>query len=186
MGVECEALIEAQSPCRSQLIHRATDRNGRWMVLHTKSRQEKAVARQLRAHDVAFFLPVVDRTRMVRGRKMRAQLPLFPGYLFLFGEREDGFTAISTKRVCQVIEVQDQARFVEEIDQIARALTAGAELDLYPFATKGQRCRITRGPFYGLEGIILERKRMARLILQVDMLGQGAALEVDADFLEPV
>lgn len=186
MGVQCEAPIGAGASFESHLRNGTTGLNSRWMVLHTKSRQEKAVARQLGAQGVSIYLPLVDRTRLVRGRKMRSQLPLFPGYLFLFGERDDGFAAISTKRVCRIIEVQDQDRFVEEIEQIAQALTAGAELDLYPFATEGQRCRITRGPFYGLEGVVLERKRLARLVLQVDILGQGAALEVDADFLEPV
>ncbi len=186
MGVQCEALIGAQSPFDIHSGSHLRGENGRWMVLHTKSRQEKAVARHLGAKGVPFFMPLVDRTRLIRGRKMRAQLPLFPGYLFMYGERDDGFTAISTKRVCRVIEVQNQSRFVEEISQIAQALTAGAELDLYPFAAVGQRCRITRGPFFGLEGMVIERKRLARFVLQVDILGQGAALEVDADFLEPV
>lgn len=170
-------------PCANRLDVRPT---GRWMVAHTKSRQEKALARFLGASGQPFYLPLVSRTRMARGRKFITHEPLFPGYLFLFGDREDGFAAISTKRVCQVLEVDDQDGFDFELTQIARALTAGAELELFPFAVVGSWCRVTRGPFMGVEGRIIERHSMTRLVMNVDILGQGAALEIDADFLEPI
>lgn len=156
------------------------------MVAHTKSRQEKAVARFLVASDRSCYLPLVSRTRLVRGRKFVTSEPLFPGYLFLFGEREDGFAAISTKRVCQILDIDDQEKFEFEIAQIESVLAAGAELELFPFAVVGSLCRVTKGPFLGVEGRIIERQSMTRLVLHVDILGQGAALEIDADFLEPI
>lgn len=182
-----EALADAPSCLDNSLVKTLGSLNaGRWMVLHTKSRQEKVVAQQLEARGVHHFLPLVDRVRLIRGRKSVARVPLFPGYVFLQGHRDDGFAAIASKRVCRVIDVRNQERFEHELDQVARALDYGAPLDLYPFAVEGRRCRVIRGPFHGLEGIVIERKRTARLVLQVDILGQGAALEVDADFLEPV
>jgi transcriptional antiterminator RfaH len=180
MEIECE-IIARPFPNRHDVRPA-----GRWMVAHTKSRQEKALARFLDASKHPFYLPLVSRTRMARGRKFITHEPLFPGYLFLFGDRDDGFAAISTKRVCQVIEVEDQDGFDFEVTQIARALTAGAELELFPFAVVGGWCRVTKGPFMGVEGRIIERQSMTRLVMHVDILGQGAALEIDADFLEPI
>lgn len=170
-------------PCPNRLDTRPA---GRWMVAHTKSRQEKALARYLDASSHPFYLPLVCRTRLVRGRKFITHEPLFPGYLFLFGNREDGFAAISTRRVCQILKVDDQEGFDYELSQIAMALTAGAELELFPFAAVGSWCRVTKGPFMGVEGRIIERQSMTRLVMHVDILGQGAALEIDADFLEPI
>ena len=46
----------------------ASDRS--WWVLYTKSRQEKAVARQLLTWTVPFYLPLVAHTNMIRGRKV--------------------------------------------------------------------------------------------------------------------
>src|SRR5262245_45502829 len=53
-----------------------------WMVLHTKARQEKAVARFLAAAGLTYYLPLIDRVTLVRGRKQRSHVPLLPGYVF--------------------------------------------------------------------------------------------------------
>ncbi len=159
-------------------------RSHAWMVLHTRSRQEKAVARHLEAAKVAHFLPLYQHTKVHNGRRVRSWLPLFPGYVFLFGEREDAFGAIETKRVCRVLGVTDQARFINEIEQIALALTAGAALGRHARPVIGRRYRIARGPFMGIEGVAIRQEKITRLILQVDLLGQGAALEVEQANLE--
>jgi transcriptional antiterminator RfaH len=156
------------------------------MVLHTKSRQEKAVARFLRAADMTYFLPLVSRVTLVRGRKLISRVPLFPGYVFLSGELEDGYAAVSTRRVCQLIQVRDQRRLTDELEQIALALERGADLGHHAFAVAGARCRVTKGPFEGIEGIVSRRLGSGRLALQVRTLGQAAVLEIDADLLEPV
>jgi transcription antitermination factor NusG len=44
--------------------------------------------------------------------------------------------------------------------------------------------RITEGPFQGLEGIVVKAKGGARVIINVDMIGQGVAIEADEDILE--
>ncbi len=159
---------------------------GCWMVLWTKARQEKAVARYLEAVGLEFFLPLVERVTFIRGRKFRSRVPLFPGYLFLAGEREDGYGAIATKRLCQVIQVPDQVRLVRELTQIRAALCGGATLELHPFAVVGRRCRVIKGPFVGIEGVVTNRLGSSRLVLQVDIICQGASLEIDTDLLEPV
>jgi ABC-type protease/lipase transport system fused ATPase/permease subunit len=37
-----------------------------------------------------------------------------------------------------------------------------------------------------LEGIVIDRSKQARIVLQIDILGQGAVMEIDADLLEPI
>lgn len=159
---------------------------GQWMVLWTKPRQEKAVARFLGAMKTVFYLPLIERVSFVCGRKLHSLVPLFPGYVFMAGELEQAYDAVASKRVCQILDVPDQEVFVNEIEQVRQALAQGGTLDLYPFAVAGRRCRIVRGPFQGIEGLITERLGPARLVLQVGILGRGAALEIDADLLEPV
>ena len=158
-----------------------------WMVLCTKSRQEKAVARYLQSRELEYYLPLIDRVSYHRSRKFISQVPLFPGYIFLNGSPVDRYGTIDTGRVFQVLPVRDQDRFQSEIGQIQYALANRAELDLYPFAVVGRRCRVTRGPLMGLVGVITERCRnIHRLVLHIDVLGRGAALEIDVDLLEPV
>ena len=133
-----------------------------------------------------FYLPLIERVTFVRGRKLTSAVPLFPGYVFLAGNNEDGYAALTTRRVCQVIKVPDQTRLMEELEQIRSALSDGARLELYPHAVVGRRCRVVKGPFIGIEGMVTDRLGPGRLVMQVNIIGRGASLEIDADILEPV
>jgi transcription antitermination factor NusG len=160
---------------------------GPWWVAHTKARFEKAFAADLAQHDVGYFLPMIERVTFSGGRKRRGMAPLFNGYVFFCGPEQTRYEAMQTNRLAQVLEVRDQPRFVAEITTLHRVLRAGLPLDPYPFAEVGRRCRVTRGPLMGTEGTILRRDDgSTRLVLSVTMLGQGAALEIEADLLEAV
>src|SRR5688572_29149356 len=108
------------------------DADQKWIVLWTKARQEKAVGRFLNAMGSSFYLPLIQRKVVVNGRKLTSSLPLFPGYVFLKGKVEEAYAAISSKRVCQLIQVPDQPRFVHEMSQIRAALEVKGSLEIYP------------------------------------------------------
>jgi hypothetical protein len=72
------------------------------------------------------------------------------------------------------------------LSAVERALRGSVRLDPYPHPVIGQRCRVSSGPFEGIEGTVVSQSRLARLVLEVGILGQGASMEVDADLLEPV
>ena len=42
------------------------------------------------------------------------------------------------------------------------------------------------GPLLGLQGIVVKARGATRLVLQVDMLGQAASVEIDIDMIEVV
>lgn len=156
----------------------------RWHVLHTKSRQEKTVAEVLDAAGVRCYLPLLKKIAYHGGRRRAVELPLFSSYVFLWGPLEAAYFAIQTKRVVRTIPVPDQKRFDRELGQIRLALEGGAELDPYPYLQRGRHVRVRSGPFQGLEGLVEERLRQDRLILQVQTLGQATSLEIDASLLE--
>lgn len=155
-----------------------------WMVLHTRARQEKAVARHLAAAGVKHDLPLVERITITRGRKHQAEIPLFTGYVFLKGEKQDAYDAISTKRVASFIEVRDEARLEEELRQIHEAIASGLPIEEFTQLAVGQRARVTKGPLLGTEGVVIEEARRTRLVLHVEILGQGASVEIERDLLE--
>ena len=113
-------------------------------------------------------------------------MPLFASYVFFCGTEENRYAALATNRLCRTIEVADQEPFVNELLTIEDALKCKAQLDPYPFAAVGQRCRVTAGPFVGLEGRVVSRSKVVRLVLEIGILGQGAAMEIDADLLESI
>ena len=159
--------------------------HGTWRVAHTKARFEKAFASDLRSRGVAYFLPLIERITFSGGRKRRTLFPLFPSYVFFCGSEEDRYRALSTDRLCQVIEVGDQDEFISEISDLHKAIGINPRLDLYPVAIVGQKYRIAGGSFEGLEGVVVRVNGSTRIVLQVGILGQGASMEIDAELLEP-
>jgi transcriptional antiterminator RfaH len=157
-----------------------------WFVLHTKSRQEKALAHSLDALNIAYFLPLVEQTRTDRNRKITTSVPLFPGYLFLHGSLEQAYEADRTRRVASILPVADQARLESDIHNIRLALSCRAKLEPFPFLKRGTRVEVRSGPFRGLQGIVEERAGVGRLILQVDVIGKATSLEIDGAALEPL
>ena len=160
------------------------DFTGLWRVAHTKSRNEKALAQDLIRKQISYFLPMTWKIQHKSGRKMRSLLPLFSGYLFFCGGENERLEALRTNRIANIIEVKDQQKLLEELSKIEHALRKGAPLEPHSYVKTGQRCRVTAGPLMGLEGIVLKTRALARLILQVDILGQAASIEIDTDTIE--
>jgi transcriptional antiterminator RfaH len=155
-------------------------------VIHTKARNEKALARDLFGKGIRFFLPMIRVTRRYAGRHVSLRIPLFPSYLFLSGSEEDRYTVLMTHRAACVIRVADQERLRGELQQIHLVTSSETEVDLYPGIRKGRRCRVTGGPLVGLEGVVLRRRDICRVYVGVEVLGQSADLEVDASLLEVI
>ena len=160
------------------------DFTGLWWVAHTKSRNEKALAHDLISKDIHYFLPMSWKVRRKSRRTLRSLLPLFNGYLFFCGKENDRVKLLKTNRVAHLIEVSDQQKLLDELVQIDQALRSGAPLIPHKYIKAGQKCRVIAGPLIGLEGIVVRSKNATRLVLQIDMLGQAASVEIDVDIME--
>jgi transcription antitermination factor NusG len=159
---------------------------GDWHVLHTRSRQEKAVAEELGARNIAHFLPSIRQKRVYGGRKAVVDEPMFPSYIFLKGTLDDAYEADRTRRVARIIPVVDQAQLATELKSLWLAMEDQVTLDPFPYFKCGMRVEVRSGPLRGVQGLIETRLGVSRLILQVQMLGRAVALEVDGALLEPV
>lgn len=173
-------------PIVSPWAARLAELSGTWRVAHTRSRFEKALAWDLLNRRIGYFLPLIGKITISGGRRRKVLVPLFTSYVFFCGTDDDRYTAMTTNRVCQTIEVADQAKLIAELSAIEQALAGKAMLDPYQFAAVGRRCRITAGPFQGIEGVVVSRKKLAQVVLEVSMLGQGASMEIDPALLEPL
>jgi len=130
------------------------------------------------------YLPLRMERKKYQRRQVEVWKPLFPGYVFVRFRKEDRVALLQSGQIARILEVKDQARFAGEIEQIRKALGADPALQACPAITAGMTVRITEGPFQGLEGIVIKSKGVARVIINVDMIGQGVAIEADEDILE--
>lgn len=162
------------------------DSGRQWFIVRTRSRQEKQLAADLTARRISCFLPLIEEVRYHGRRKARVIVPLFPGYLFLVGTRDEAFTADRSGRSAQLIEVPNQEQLQHELVAIMKILQAGGSLAPCIPLIRGTLVEVSAGPFKGTRGTVDMNLRDNRLVLNVDMIGKAAVLEIDRDLLRPV
>ena len=157
---------------------------GNWWVAHTKARNEKALAWDLLKSQTSYFLPMAEKISTIRGRRVKSVLVLFPGYLFFCGSEEQRSAAMTTNRIASTIEVTNQDQLIKELSSIQIAMAQPKKLDPFPYLQAGRKCVVKAGPLKGVEGFLIRRKNVNRLVLKVDVLGQAVATEIDAELLD--
>src|SRR5688572_20443553 len=151
----------------------------RWWAVYTKSRQEKSLARQLLGLEIPYYLPLIPKVYSIGGRRMKSQLPLFGGYLFLFGTEEERVQALGTKRVAKSWAAVDRDQLTRDLRQIQSLIASGVPLTTEGRLQSGQRVRVKSGSLMGLEGIVLSRRGEDRLLVAVQFLQQGVSVQIN-------
>jgi transcription antitermination factor NusG len=157
-----------------------------WFVLHTRPRQEKAVARQLLARQVPYFLPLYRKRTVYQGRSVTSHLPLFPGYVFLLAGAEERLLALKTNRVLRTLSVLEQEQLWYDLRQIRRLLLSGAPVSPQDRLGPGDVVEIQSGPLTGLRGTIERTASGRRFVVRVDFIQRGAAVLLDDSILVKV
>jgi transcriptional antiterminator RfaH len=158
----------------------------RWWAVYTKARQEKAFARQLLSLNIPFYLPLVGKDNLIRGRRVRSHIPLFGGYVFLFGDENERVKSLTTNRISTLLPVDRQDQLRHDLLQVAKLIQMDAPLTVEKRLSAGDHVRIRRGPMEGLEGTVISRRGKMRLLVAVTMLQQGVSVEIDDFLLEPL
>ncbi|MHC4518346.1 MAG: transcription termination/antitermination protein NusG [Planctomycetota bacterium] len=178
--------IHENPPVLWPQVESIRDFQGQWWVAHTKSRNEKALAHDLVARNVSYFLPMTLKVSRRSHRTLKSMLPLFTGYLFFCGHENDRIELLKTNRVANLLEVTDQRELLRDLLRVEQAVRAGVPLTPHKYIKRGQWCRVIAGPLLGVEGIVVDQKGNTWLVLQVDMLGQAASGEIDIEMIEPI
>ena len=161
---------------------------GRWWVAHTKSRNEKALARDLSRHGITNYLPLRRKiTRSPRtGRRTVSTVPVFTGYLFFTGNEQQRYQVLATNRVAKTLFVPNQPQLVTQLRHIHQVLTSNMEFEHLMGVRVGRWVRVVAGALAGVEGCVVQKLGKTRLAVSVDFLGQSVLVEVDAELLEPI
>jgi transcriptional antiterminator RfaH len=157
-----------------------------WFVIHTKARQEKAIARELFAFQIPFYLPLVKKTTLMRGRRRSSFFPLFSGYVFLLATEEERVRSLTTNRISNLLPVKEPEQLVCDLRQVFQLIAANVPLTVESRMMPGQRVRIRNGAFAGIEGVVLKRRGETRLLVSIDFLQQGASFEIEDFLLDPI
>jgi transcriptional antiterminator RfaH len=157
-----------------------------WFALYTKARQEKSLARELFKQRIPFYLPLVKKTSVSRNRRRISRVPLFGGYIFLFGAEDERVRTLATNRISRILTVEQPEQLVFDLRQFCQLIAANAPLTIESRLAPGRRVRVRQGAFAGLEGTVLKRRGETRLLVAINFLQQGASVEIDDFVLEPL
>ncbi len=159
-----------------------------WYVTHTCANHEKRVAEQLAQREVENFLPLYKVARRRKGHRLGAQLPLFPGYVFVRLALRDRLRVLQIPSVVRLVGFNGQAAPVPdaEVDALRACQGWPFGVEPHPYLRVGQRVRIKHGAFAGVEGILRRKKAGYRLVLSVHILMKSVAIEMDAADVEPL
>jgi transcription antitermination factor NusG len=119
------------------------------------------------------------------GRTFVSYLPLFSGYVFFRGGRDEKLRALKSNVVVNVLEPSDQAEISAELKQLHQLQLTEGRLVPHPYVAPGDTVLITEGAFQGYRGVVLKEKGVARLIVSVSFIRQSVALEIDREFIRP-
>ncbi len=157
-----------------------------WWVLHTRARQEKSLARQLHSARVPFYLPLIAKRALQRGRLLTSYVPLFTGYVFLLGQRDERVVALTTNRVVQSLEVTNQEKLWHDLSQVWKLIQTGAPITPVDHLEPGVFVEIQQGALAGLKGRIIRAATGRRFVVQVDFIQRGASVTLDDYNLVPI
>jgi len=146
------------------------------------------VAEQLRERNIEHFLPLYETVRRWKDRRVRLQLPLFLGYVFV---------RLALQHRLQVLQIPSVVRLVsfnglptplpdEELEALRDGLAQGFRVEPHPYLTIGRRVRIVHGAFCGLEGILFRKKGHLRVVLSLDLIQRSLMVDIAAADVLPI
>jgi len=179
----CEPWLESQWPT-FQVVE------PQWYAIHTRSRHEKFVTKQLQQRGFETFLPTVDEVHRWTDRRKVVQLPLFPCYAFLRMRLwpEVWHEVMQTNGVLSFVGGRGKGVPIPvgQIENLRTLLTSNAYCTPYPFLRVGQRVRIRGGALDGIEGLLTGQNRDRMLVISVEPIQRSVAVCIDQYQVEAI
>jgi len=160
----------------------------RWYAVFTVPQNEKSVVKHLDLRKVESFLPTYETVRVWKNRqRMKIALPLFPGYLFVrIGSRERA-KVLQTPRVLHIVgNGREYVPLPDSEIEFLRSSLSKQRVEPYRELVVGEKVRIKSGAMQGVCGTLVRKGSGLRFVLTLALINQHAAVEVNAEDLEPL
>jgi transcription antitermination factor NusG len=128
------------------------------------------------------YLPTYVETVRWSDREKATEKPLFPGYLFARFDAATGADAIKAVRgVVQILSTDSQPYPIsdDEIANLRTVIESNAPVMRGPYVA-GERVRVEKGPFAGVEGVISRIKGATLLSIPVEILGRSVSVSIES------
>jgi transcription antitermination factor NusG len=160
----------------------------KWYAVLTLPKHEKSVVRHLEVRNVESFLPMYEEVRLWKNRqRMKVTLPLFPSYLFVRVCDRERVKALQSPGVLQIVGNRREPLPLPDAEiEFLRSGLRGKRIQPFRELLLGQKVRIRSGVMQGVQGTLVRKSNALRFVLTLELINQHAAIEVDAEDLEPL
>lgn len=164
-----------------------TEQNSHWFLAQLKPNGHQLAERNLDRQGFRHFLPMQEESRRKRGRFITLLRPLFPGYIFIAFDPDQGLwrKINSTNGVARLVSFGKSPAPVpaELINSLmARCDPAGKFLPTGTVAP-GDSVRIAKGPFADFVATVEKLAPDNRVFVLLDLMGRKTRITVAADKL---
>lgn len=137
---------------------------------------------QLQERHLDAFLPTIARWSRWKDRKKKIDWPLFPGYCFVRIDPAESLPVLKCSGVVSLVSCDGRPAMIpdHEIEGVRTLLSTDLSCDPCPLIKVGQMVEVTAGPLRGVVGRLVRKGTHARLVLNVNLIGQGVSVQVDA------
>jgi transcription termination/antitermination protein NusG len=159
-----------------------------WFAIWTRSRHEQVVREQLAMREIEAFLPTIPKWSRWKDRKKKIDWPLFPGYCFARFDPGNTLAVLKCTGVVNIVSFEGKPAPIPdyELDSIRLLVGSDIQYDPCPLLKEGAMVEVSGGPLKGVVGRLVRKDAArARLVLSVDLIGQGVSVEVDAADVRP-
>lgn len=149
-----------------------------WLVLRTKSRQEKKVETKLKHKEINAFLPIYLNKKKERIKAL--EYPLFPGYIFVQPHPHQIQHLRFIPGSCGLLLTGNEPAILPEKDLngIRIMSSSGVPLTLNSEFVPGKRVEVHSGALKGTQGELIRVKNQQRLIINIPLLGKSVNVEI--------
>jgi transcription antitermination factor NusG len=154
----------------------------KWYALYIRHQHEKVVAQALSNKGFDVFLPLYAVVHQWKDRRKHLTLPLFPCYVFLRGGHERRLDILTTPGIVRFVGWGGKPVPIpcDEMEAMHKMVDHRERVEPHPYLRCGDRVRVKAGPLEGLEGILVRKKNLVRLVLSIELLERSIAVEIDA------
>jgi transcription antitermination factor NusG len=164
-----------------------------YYAARTRPRREKQLKLALDRAGAAAYLPTyfTEKERRAGGHRIRkytSELVLFPGYVFAALPTPLKSLPVVAGKVASWIEVKEPERkhFLKTLEALRNALSMQISLIPYEGLKPGKAVLLASGPLRGSEGKIVEHRGQLLFAVEIELLGRGVLMEIEASSLKTV
>jgi transcriptional antiterminator RfaH len=164
----------------------------RWYLVQCKPNAAQIAVYNLENQSFGTFLPLQEFTKRKSKIFQRQIRPLFPGYLFVQIDPDEGpwRQVNSTRGVARLVRLGAEPSVVP--NEIVEALVAQCDTQNILRQTSetqlhaGNEAQVTQGPFSGFIATISDIEPNNRINILIEIMGQTTKVAINADALQPI